>query len=195
MLSEDGGLDKVESLEVESGEDLDEEPSELEVHEGRHEPGADFSKATGKVDAEDFYDEIDTTNNQSLVPSSFGMTFCVDGEQEEILLDVSWGRYERTEDQEITISDKEKDPSKENKIKKLKVWERLPCGGKLKIPLVSGPIKPLIVDSTNLGVIVQGNVREKNETGSRLVTVFLVNAQTEPFEQGHFMDFPTFYQS
>ena len=29
MLSEDGGLDKVESLEVESGEDLDEEPSEL----------------------------------------------------------------------------------------------------------------------------------------------------------------------
>ena len=117
-----------------------------------------------------------------MVPSSFGMTFCVDGEQEEILLDVSWGRYERTEDQEITISDKRKDSSKENKIKKLKVWERLPCGGKLKIPLVSGPIKPLNVDSTNLGVIVQGNIREKNETGSRLVTVFLVNAQTEPFE-------------
>ena len=43
-----------------------------------HEPGAEFAGASGRVEPEeDAFDEIDTTNNQSLVPSSMGITFCV----------------------------------------------------------------------------------------------------------------------
>ena len=39
--------------------------------------------------------EIDAASNQSLVPSSFGMTFCVDGDAERIEVEARWGSYER----------------------------------------------------------------------------------------------------
>src|SRR6266511_3687810 len=42
------------------------------------EPAAELYRARGRVEPEeDALDEIDTTNNQSLVPSSMGLTFCV----------------------------------------------------------------------------------------------------------------------
>ena len=77
-------------------EDVEEEPDDLEIHEGRHEPGSEFDSTSGRNDAEaDSTDEIDTASNQSLVPSSFGMTFCVDGTVDHIVVGVRWGRYER----------------------------------------------------------------------------------------------------
>ncbi len=55
-----------------------EEPTEAKAP-GRHEPGAEFGTATGRVEPDsDSADEIDAASNQSLVPSSLGMTFCVD---------------------------------------------------------------------------------------------------------------------
>jgi len=71
----------------------DEEPDDLEVHKGRHDPGAEFDSTTGRVDAEaDSSDEIDAASNQSLVPSSFGLTFCVDGDAKQIEVEARWGR-------------------------------------------------------------------------------------------------------
>lgn len=59
-----------------------------------HEPGADFASATGKVEPEDdALDEIDTTNNQSIVPSSMGLTFCVAPEPSRIR---GWARCFRS---------------------------------------------------------------------------------------------------
>ena len=45
---------------------------------GGHQPGAGFAQvANGGDKDEDGQDELDTNNNQSLVPSSLGLTFCV----------------------------------------------------------------------------------------------------------------------
>jgi hypothetical protein len=73
-------------------------------------------------------DEIDAASNQSLVPSSLGMTFCVDGDAERIEVEVRWGRYERSDEHEIFRTRKNKETRPEEQTK-AKVWQRIPCGG------------------------------------------------------------------
>ncbi|MDO5103955.1 MAG: DISARM system helicase DrmA, partial [Lautropia sp.] len=147
---------------------------------GQHEPGAEFGTTTGRVEPEsDAGDEIDAASNQSLVPSSFGMTFCVDGDVERIEVEVRWGRYERIDDHEIFRTRKNKETGAEELIK-AKVWQRIPCGGRLKLRLTEGGISRQIPDERYPEVRVQGTVRAKNVNGDRLVTLFLVNAQEEP---------------
>ena len=65
---------------------------------------------------------------------------------------------------------------------KVKVWQRVPCGGKLTIDLVEGVVSHRAPDGEHPEVRVQGTVRDKNANGDRLVTLFLVNAQQEPEE-------------
>lgn len=127
------------------------------------------ARGSGELEASE---EIDAASNQSLVPSSLGMTFCVDGDVEKIEVEVRWGRYERisNEDHELLRSNGQK----------AKVWERIPCGGKLVLPLTAGVISHQAPDSQFPEVRVQGSIREKNPNGDRLVTLFLVNAQEEP---------------
>src|SRR5581483_7064394 len=92
VVPEDGIEGLAGALATEAGE----EPESLDVHHGRHEPGAEFDSTTGRVDAEaDSSDEIDASSNQSLVPSSLGMTFCVDGDVKQIEVDARWGQYIR----------------------------------------------------------------------------------------------------
>ena len=149
-----------------------EEPTEPRAP-GRHEPGAEFGTATGRVEPEsDSTDEIDAASNQSLVPSSMGMTFCVDGDAERIEIEAHWGRYERV-------------PNDEHELfrpngQKAKIWQRIPCGGKIVVPLTEGVIPHQAPDGEFPEVRVQGSIRAGNTNGDRLVTLFLVNAQEEP---------------
>jgi len=162
----------IEGLEGPLAEEEVEEPTDPIVP-GQHEPGAEFGTATGRVEPEsDASDEIDAASNQSLVPSSFGMTFCVDGEVERIEIEARWGRYERVPNDEHEIV--RKDGSK------AKVWQRIPCGGKLVLPLTEGAIPHQAPDPDHPAVRIQGSVRAKNAKGDRLVTLFLVNSQEEP---------------
>jgi hypothetical protein len=185
--ADDGGI---EGLEGPLAVEAEEEPDDLEVHHGRHEPGAEFDSTTGRVDAEaESADEIDAASNQSLVPSSFGMTFCVDGDAQRIEVDARWGQYVRVYDHEHTkkINKKIRDADgnvirTEQQDVKVKVWQRVPCGGKLTINLVEGVISHRAPDSEHPEVRVQGTIRDKNANGDRLVTLFLVNAQAEPEE-------------
>ena len=165
-------------------EGVEGEPEDLLVHEGRHDPGAEFDSTTGKVDAEsEASDEIDSTSNQSLVPSSFGITFCVDGDVERIEVEVRWGRYERVYDHEITKARVNKETGKEEEIKaKVKAWQRIPCGGTFVLDLKEGIISHRAPDPENPEVRIQGTVRGRNANGDRLVTLFLVNGQREPEE-------------
>jgi hypothetical protein len=135
-------------------------------------------KSLGKGEIETA-DEVDVSKNQSLVPSSFGMTFCVEGGIEGIEVEVLWGRYERLYDHELTRKYKNKNTGEEEEVK-AKVWQRIPCGGKISLALNEGSITPLAVDNNNAGVCVQGTIRSKNINGDRLVTLFLVNTQIEP---------------
>ena len=148
------------SIEVDEGE-----PGDLDVHKGRHDP-----------------DEIHTAGNQSLVPSSFGMTVCVDSKVDIIEVEARWGRYRR--DYEIEVYKTKTDPDTKEKIHghRAKVWQRVPCGGAISIDLREGPVQHLAPDTDNPKVRIQGTVRGNNVNGDRLVTLFLVNAQKEPDE-------------
>ena len=162
----------IEGLEGALANDDTEAPAE-ENAPGRHEPGAEFGTVTGRVEPEsDSSDEIDAASNQSLVPSSLGMTFCVAGDVNRIEIETRWGRYERlsNEDHEITKANGQK----------VKVWQRIPCGGKIVLPLIEGVIPHQAPDSEFPEVRLQGSIRAKNANGDRLVTLFLVNAQEEP---------------
>jgi len=146
-----------------------------------HEPGAEFSGVSGKIDAEaDAHDEIDTSNNQSLAPSSFGMTFCVEPGAEEIQVEAHWGSYERvpSDEHDITKKRKNRQTRAEEEVK-ARVWRRIPFGGSTKLQLKDGPIKPIVPDDEQPEVRIQGMVRT-NQDGERLVTLFLVNGQLEP---------------
>ena len=146
-----------------------------------HEPGAEFASASGRVEPEDdALDEIDTTNNQSLVPSSMGFTFCVAPGVESLAIDVRWGRYERvpSDEHDIVKTRKNRATGKEEETK-VKVWRRIPCGRVVPLILSDGPIRPSTPDRDQPDVRLQGTVRTNNQ-GERLVTLFLVNGQLEP---------------
>jgi hypothetical protein len=117
-------------------------------------------------------DDVDAASNQSLVPSSLGLTFCVDGDVERIEIEALWGGYER-------LGNEDHEQVKPNG-QKAKVWQRIPCGGKLVLPLTEGVIQHQAPDRNRPEVRVQGSIRAKNVNGDRLVTLFLVNAQEEP---------------
>ncbi|MDF9828606.1 hypothetical protein M2447_002733 [Ereboglobus sp. PH5-10] len=121
---------------------------------------------------EDEDNETDRLENQSLVPSSIGFTFCLNGSVREIELDVRWGRYHRGESEtEITPSGR---PAR--------AWKRVPSGGNIRLSLREGAIAPIAVDPACPRVVVTGVVRPVMVKGDRLVTVFLVNNQEKPLE-------------
>src|ERR1700722_9932412 len=49
----------------------------------------------GSDTADDGKTDADTPVTQAHLPSSFGMTFCVDGEVKSIQVNASWGQYKR----------------------------------------------------------------------------------------------------
>ena len=163
---------------TEEGGDLEDERKA-----SRHEPGAEFASASGRVEPEDdALDEIDTTNNQSLVPSSLGLTFCVASDVHALTVDARWGRYERVPGDEHDIVKKRKNRATGHDDEvKVRVWRRVPCGGVVTLPLIDGAINPSMPDRDQPDVRLQGTVRTNNK-GERLVTLFIVNGQVEPEE-------------
>lgn len=125
---------------------------------------------SGRPDSEERDEEVDTSINQSLVPSSMGFTFCVDGELENVQLFANWGRYERTQ------SEREN----EETGKSPRCWKRIPSGGSAVVSLKKRTIEPIRIDADCPSVVVQGSVSAPLENGDRLVTLFLVNTQTVP---------------
>jgi hypothetical protein len=146
-----------------------------------HEPGAEFARASGRVEPEeDALDEIDTTNNQSLVPSSMGLTFCVAPDVKMLSVEARWGRYERlpNDEHDIVKTRKNRATGHEEEVK-VRVWQRIPSGGVVVLPLVDGQIRPSTPDHDQPDVRLQGTIRTNNQ-GERLVTLFLVNGEFEP---------------
>lgn len=179
LAPRDAAQGGIEGLEGATATDETEGLEEERVP-GQHEPGAEFGSTRGKVEPEaDSSDEIDAASNQSLIPSSLGMTFCVDGDVESFDVEVRWGRYERDEDHEIYKTRKNRKTGEEEQVK-AKVWKRIPCGGTITLQTKEGVIVHQAPDKDQPEVRIQGSVRGKNAKGDRLVTLFLVNAQEEP---------------
>lgn len=134
-------------------------------------PGEEFSTSKGSIDPEDDESEaVDASKNQSVVPSSLGLTVCVDASVETLDLVVRWGRYVRTTSEEQTTEDG----------KPLRAWKRVPSGGSVSLSMRDGQIRPLAPDPDCPKVIIQGTVRPPLASGERLVTIFLVNDQRKP---------------
>ena len=169
--------DKTGGFGVDGSADDEDEPEELRVKTKAGKP--ELTKGSGAADPET-NEEVDTASNQSLIPSSLGMTFCVAGDVTEVEVEALWGRYERFYDHEMYKTIKDPLTGEEKQGQKVKVWQRIPCGKAIALPLATGPIKPVSPDEEQPEVVIQGTVREPNKNGDRLVTLFLVNTQGEP---------------
>lgn len=179
----------IEGVEGPSAPEETEEPTE-ETKAGIHQPGAEFPSSSGKVDPEsDSADDTDASNNQSLIPSSFGMTFCIDGNVDSIQIEARWGRYEKIPSDENNytkiINRKIKDAEgrvvrSEQELVKAKAWRRIPCGEKIYLKIKEGLIKPQSPDKDHPQILIQGAIRPKNAKGERLITLFLINDQEDP---------------
>lgn len=130
----------------------------------------EFAGTSGDPSEDESTKEMDEAENRSLVPSSFGFTFCVDATTEKLNVEVEWGKYERTESE--TKVDKDEKP--------MRCWKRIPSGGEMELSLESGKIDPITIDAYSPEVKLQGSVGEPLANGDRLVTLFLVNTQAEP---------------
>ncbi len=128
---------------------------------------------SGKSNEDDSTKEVDGSSNQSLVPSSFGFTFCIESDVNEIELEVEWGRYEKIDS--IYIENEKTGIERE-----VKRHKRIPCGGVKILSLDSFTIEPTVVDKREEKVIVKGSVSKPLDTGDRLVTLFFVNTQEMP---------------
>jgi hypothetical protein len=139
-------------------------PQDTVISEEDQLPGA------GAEGEQDGPQEVDASTNQSLVPSSIGFTFCVDASVKNFELTASWGRYERTESEQI----------KEETGKPYRCWKRIPSGGTTVIPMDKKQIEPFAVDSECPEVVIQGSISAPLDNGDRLVTLFFINTQTAP---------------
>ena len=120
----------------------------------------------------------DERNNQSVVPSSLGLTCCLDGTATKLVIEASWGRYERGEDHVVP-------PDEEGgHTRTFPTWQRVPCGGRIEIaiPKGAGPLTavPIKVDGHHEPIIIKGTIRAPLPNGDRLLTIFLINSQTKP---------------
>ncbi len=138
-------------------------PGDLRVYGNGHHISRDSVPATSPAEEED-EPEVNPSQSQSLVPSSMGLTFCVSEDQDAVEVSVAWGRYVRSKSEDSGKS----------------CWKRLPAGGKATLTLTEGQLPPVTVDDTVPEVRLQGSVSQSVGQGDRLVTLFLVNGQTEP---------------
>jgi hypothetical protein len=110
---------------------------------------------------------------RAFLPSSFGMTFCVNGDTDQLDIDVSWGQYLR-ETNEDKINEKTGRPQL--------VWKRYPRLASRPLPLRPGSIEPIAIDVGDTeGILIKGRIRLRD--GHFIVTLFLVNGQQEPAQR------------
>ncbi|MEI8165364.1 MAG: hypothetical protein WCG26_03260, partial [Chloroflexales bacterium] len=110
------------------------------------------------------------TQAPSMFPSSFGLTFTVDGAATTLQVTTAWGRYQRLKSETLTT---------EKSGAPLTVWKRQPMGGPPQsLPLVVGPVAAFAPDPEQPEVMVRGIIRRP--TTAWIVTLFLVNTQVEP---------------
>lgn len=116
--------------------------------------------------AEEGTPDVGTPPGQrTMFPSSFGLTFTVDGRTAALRATVRWGRYQRIESETL------KDPKTGNP--KL-IWKRSQMESVVEpIPLAEGRIAPLPITEEQPAVVLKGLVRRHNDDW--IVTLFLVN--------------------
>jgi hypothetical protein len=125
---------------------------------------------TDKGNPEEGSTEGTTPPSTTMFPSSIGMTFCVDGDAKEIEITAKWGKYER-EKSEYNINEKGDTKT---------VWKRHPIAGvKIQSLETKREFQWIVNTEEAPSVYVKGKIR-RMDNQDWIVTLFLVNAQTEP---------------
>ena len=156
-------------IDADAEDEADESPDDLvpainQDHNDQFQSAADIAE-------DDDDTAIDTNYNKSLVPSSFGFTFCIDAALPEFEVTATWGHYERA-DSEFVENPRTGKP--------MRCWKRVPSGGSKLLNLSEGRIKPFVIDTAFPDVVLQGSVTRELPNHTRLVTLFLINNQTIP---------------
>ncbi|MFI5301942.1 MAG: hypothetical protein ACHREM_27955, partial [Polyangiales bacterium] len=128
----------------------------------------ELAPQTGGGEEEGGAAEPTASPNETMFPSSFGLTFCVAGDTRAVRVVASWGRYRR---EASTLSRKADDSPH-------RVWKRTPEAGEIVFDLAEGPIAPRAPLATEPTIVVQGAARRVD--GELIVSLFLVNGLTEP---------------
>lgn len=142
-----------------------------------HDEGASNANGRGSDDDGDADDA--TGREGSLLPSSFGLTFIVDPSVESVEVEGGWARYLR-ESGFVGDGSGEGDEPNEEEEDETQLWQREPHGGTRTIQLVPGRLDPVILDSEDEAVVVEGIVRDHGE--DRTVTLFLRNVGEVPHD-------------
>ncbi|MDD1414315.1 DUF1998 domain-containing protein [Dolichospermum sp. ST_con] len=128
---------------------------------------------SGKGTVEDGSTEVNVPPLETMFPSSFGMTFCVNGTAKALQITSGWGQYHRTDSGILNKVDSQTK----------KVWKREQIrSNSPTIPLIEGVINNWIVDPQYPEVYVKGQIRKQNN-GDFIVSLFLINGQRETKEK------------
>ncbi|MCI0580959.1 MAG: DISARM system helicase DrmA [Chloroflexi bacterium] len=126
--------------------------------------------AGGVADDQDGRADTVAPQTASMLPSSIGLTFTVDGAAGAIQITARWGAYQRTRSETLPPNDKG-----EPRL----VWKRRPVEATSEpVLLQEGTLGPWHPQPDNEEVYVTGRCRRRGDAWS--VTLFLVNAQHEP---------------
>ena len=140
--------------------------------EGDFPPGDELAiegVGRGNLSGDDGPTELSAPQSKAMFPSSFGMSFSVELNAEALKVTPRWGIYEKEPSEFLT--------TKTGASKK--VWKRQPCGNEPhEIPLVAGPVDPLMADANFPDARIKGLIRRRSDHWS--VTLFLVNDGYEP---------------
>lgn len=144
-------------------------PTEAEVEEDEETPLIPDELAEGGRDTgDDGTTDKDVPVAAGHLPSSIGITFCVDDAAKSVKVSASWGQYKR-EVREDRIDERTGKP--------IRVWQRYKRGGSVEIPLSNGLLKAIPPDPQFEEIYLQGQLRKRDSHW--VVTLFLINAQEE----------------
>lgn len=128
----------------------------------------ELAEQGGHDDPQDGKPEAATAPLPAMLPSSLGLTFTVSAEVDSIQVTIRWGQYRRIRSETLKTAAGEPKP----------VWQRTQIEVSGNLSLHPGKIKPWSPFSDIPEVYVSGLMRKYGDAWS--VTLFLVNAQTEP---------------
>jgi len=149
---------------MEESADLPDEAAEDDDVEDRPElvdsPGLDL-----EVDSGGDPPTAAAIRGRAMAASSLGLAFSVPGDLEAVIVEASWGRYDRSPSEtQMTETGRPR-----------VVWRRVPAGGSVEVPVGQEGKGNAVPDGEQEQVELRWRVRLRD--GRRLVEVFLVNAQ------------------